>query len=295
LSLIGVPSSAGAYAVGQEEAPVALRAAGLVEQLRSAQIDVEDLGDSAVFRWRPDRVAPRAQHAAAVIDVVQVTSRRVAEALAGRRTAVVLGGDCTVGIGTVAGARLTHGSVGLIYFDLHADLNTPHSVIDGALDWMGLAHMLAIEGAIPQLASAVQPAPLLAPEQVVLFGHGQAHATSWERDQIERLGLRRFPLDDVAAAPTRAARAAVEAIERRAERYVVHLDVDVIDFVDAPLAENYSRNTGLTLAATMAALSGLLASDRLVALTVAELNPVHASAEEGLVERFASLLAAAWA
>lgn len=52
---IGVPTSAGAFAPGQEEAPEALREAGLAAALESAGIEVDDRGDRAAWRWRPDR------------------------------------------------------------------------------------------------------------------------------------------------------------------------------------------------------------------------------------------------
>ena len=103
ISVIGVPSSAGAFANGQEEAPTALRGAGLVERLRSAGADVDDTGDSLAWRWRPDRVRPRAQNLGAVVDAVHTTRERVADATRKGGTSLVLGGDCTVGIGTVAG------------------------------------------------------------------------------------------------------------------------------------------------------------------------------------------------
>jgi len=295
LSVIGVPSSAGAFAAGQELAPSALREGGLLERLRSVCSDVEDLGDSPGFRWRPDRSDPRAQNLAAVIEQVQATSIRVAAALAAGRTALVLGGDCTIGVGTVAGARLALGSVGLVYFDLHADMNTRASVIDGAMDWTGVAHMLAFDGTEPALASAVLPAPLLTVDDLVLFGHDEQHATPWERDQISRLAVRRVAVEEVADDPRKAALRAVRMIETGSDRYVVHLDVDVIDFTDAPLSENTGRNTGLSFEAAMIALRVLLTSDRVAALTVAELNPLHASAEEGLLKRFVEALAEAWA
>jgi arginase len=295
LSVIGVPSSAGAFANGQELAPGALRQVGLLDRLRSVGVDVEDLGDSAVVAWHPDRSDPRAQNLGAVIEQVQATSVRVAAALEAGRTALVLGGDCTIGVGTVGGARQALGSVGLVYFDLHSDMNTRASAIDGALDWMGVAHMLALDDTEPALASAVLPAPLLKADDLVLFGYGEAHATPWERDQISRLALRRVPVEAVAAEPAESARRAVAMIAERCDRYVVHLDVDVIDFTDAPLSENTGRNTGLSFESAMTALRVLMASDRVAALTVAELNPMHASADEGLLERFMESLAEACA
>ena len=74
--------------------------------------------------------------------------------------------------------------VGLLYLDAHADLNVPDSVPEGALDWMGLAHMLGVAGAAPELVGAAGPAPLLAAEQVVVLGWNADRATAFERDQI---------------------------------------------------------------------------------------------------------------
>src|SRR5215207_3547285 len=91
-------------------------------------------------------------------------------------------------IGTVAGIQQAIGPVALAYFDLHSDLNTPATATDGALDWMALGHMLAVEGAEPTPTAAAGNAPLLDPGQVVLFAHAMSHSTRFERGQIERLG-----------------------------------------------------------------------------------------------------------
>jgi len=69
LAIIGAPSSAGAYAPGQEKAPQALRAAGLLECLQRRGIKVGDGGDVPGFRWRADRANPRAMNADKVVMV----------------------------------------------------------------------------------------------------------------------------------------------------------------------------------------------------------------------------------
>src|ERR687894_504864 len=77
------------------------------------------------------------------------TAGRVRKADAAGHLALVIGGDCTVELGTVAGLLAPEESakrLGLVYFDLHPDLNVPGSVKEGALDWMGVAHMLGEEG-----------------------------------------------------------------------------------------------------------------------------------------------------
>src|SRR5262245_52381931 len=177
LAVLGVPSGAGVCGVGQEQTPAAIRRAGLIELLGAVGFEVTDLGDSPVVPWRPDRARPRVQNLEEVVEMVRRTSSRVADALDEHdRTVLALGGDCTVGIGTIAGARSGLGDLAVVYFDLHSDLNTPTSARDGALDWMALAHMLAIEGSEPTLVAATGPVPLLRANQVVLFAHSESDA-----------------------------------------------------------------------------------------------------------------------
>jgi arginase len=291
LALIGVPTSAGAFAPGQERAPGALRDAGLLELLRDAGIDVRDRGDREVWRWRPDREHPRSQNLGAVVEIVQDTARRVAAAVAEGEATLVLGGDCTVGIGTVAGHVESGESTGLLYFDAHADLNTPTSVHEGALDWMGMAHMLGEEGAAPELVEVGATVPLLDAAQVVLFGWDAEQATEHERKAVERLSLEVVSADEVRADPVAAATRALDLLEEGANRFVVHFDVDVIDFTDAPLSENPGRNEGLAYDDAVRALDVVLRSPRLAGLTLTELNPDHAAAAAGSVDRLTADLA----
>jgi arginase len=74
LTVLGVPTSAGAFAPGQELAPAALREAGLLDRLSAEGVEVADLGDSPVWRWRPDTARPRAQNLA---EVAHTGTRRV--------------------------------------------------------------------------------------------------------------------------------------------------------------------------------------------------------------------------
>jgi arginase len=292
VAVVGAPSGAGACGVGQEQTPAAIRAAGLIDQLGRVDLQVDDLGDSPVVPWRPDRANPQAQNLQAVVETVQATTKRVADALAERdRIALVLGGDCTVGIGTVAGIQQAIGPVALAWFDLHSDLNTPATATAGALDWMALGHMLAVEGAEPTLTAAAGNPPLIHPGQVVLFAHSLSHSTRFERGEIERLGLARVALEEVRADPETAASRALELLANRSDRYAIHLDVDVVDFTDAPLSEHPSRNTGLKLDEMLRALKVLASASGLVAITLTELNPHNAAADDGLLERFAAALA----
>ncbi len=293
LVIIGAPSSAGAYAPGQEKAPAALRAAGLLEFLSAGGITVDDLGDIAGFRWRADKANPRAMNADAVATVAKATAERVASALAADAAVLVLGGDCTVELGTVAGALQATQSIGVVYIDLDTDLNTPESTQDGALDWMGVAHMLGLEGAVPELAALGPRVPMLRPEQVLFFASDNVEP--FERQVIEERGIAEVRLAEVAAGPARAAEAVATGWARQFERLLVHLDLDVLDFVDMQLAENNRRNVGLRFDQLMAALRPLLCAPNWAALTVSELNPDHGESDGSTLRTFAEALADALA
>jgi arginase len=284
LTIVGAPTSAGAYAPGQEDGPGALRAAGLLEALGP---DVVDAGDVEGFRWRPDSERPRAANLSVVADRAGQVAERVAAALQADGRVLVLGGDCTTGVGTVA--AFAGRDAGLIYFDRHADLNVPGSTIDGALDWMGVAHMLGVEGAKAELTGIAGPPPMLASERIAFLG--LAPVSPPEQAIIEALALPVVSLERAVADPAGGAREALDALTDCRE-IVVHFDVDVLDFLDAPLAENADRAPGLPLSGAATILEELFLDPRTRALTVTEFNPHHgdAATTKRLVEALAGAL-----
>lgn len=292
--LIGAPSSAGAYAPGQEDAPGALRDAGLVSRLQAAGCTVVDLGDTPRYRWRPDRDQPRAMNAAAVVTTAHAVADLVSEALDRGLVPLVIGGDCTVELGTVLGWQRHADSTTLVYVDPHPDLNTPESVPDGALDWMGLAHLLGEPGAAAGVVDLGGRVPALVAGEIVIFGYSSRRATRHERDAIERLGIRTIDQATVAADPADAAATALAFADLRAP-FLLHLDTDSIDFADLPLAENTDRNIGLSFDQVASALDVLLADPALGAITITEINPHHGEAGSTTLHAFLDRLVPALA
>jgi arginase len=125
---------------------------GFPEMLRKEGLTVVDYGDLPVRRWYPDSKHLFAQHWEAVVACVQETEAHLSEAVRQGHIPVVIGGNCTIQLGMVAANLRKCKNLGIIYLDLHAEMNTLASTGEGALDWMGLAHMLGLDGAIPQLA-----------------------------------------------------------------------------------------------------------------------------------------------
>jgi arginase len=238
LGVLDVPTSMGAFAPGQEDAPAALRSAGLLERLGESGINVEDAGALPRQRWTADPQRPAAQNVEAVAQVSRAIAERVA-ALDADRPVLVLGGDCSIELGVVAGQLHRPGRVGLLYADLHADLNTPATTDQGAFDWMVVSHLIGVAGAVPEVMAPV----LLEPDQVHYFGLDQNRMTPGERDLLAEHDIGTTPARRVARDPARAAGEAVDRM-RGFDRLLVHLDVDLIDFNDLPLSENAGRPRG---------------------------------------------------
>lgn len=293
ITIIGAPSSAGAYAPGQEKAPDALRETGLPDQLASRGFQVEDRGNVPGFRWRADSSRPRAMNVEAAANVARAVSEEVTAALAGETFALVLGGDCTVELGTVAGALSGSERVGLVYIDLDTDLNTPESTEDGALDWMGGAHMLGVEGAVPELVEIGPVSPLLQPDQILFFSNNESKP--FERQIIEEWDIAEMPLPVVQSDPAGAAGEVVENWAGPFDRLLIHLDLDVLDYLDMPLAENTRRNIGLQFDQLMEALTVLLRAPNCAALTITELNPDHGAEDGSTLREFSEAVADALA
>jgi arginase len=275
LTIIGAPSSAGAYAPGQENAPGAWRRHGLPERLTAAGRRVRDRGDVDGFRWRADPRQPTAMNAAAVADAARRVADLVAAALEADDDVLVLGGDCTIELGSMAGALRRGRSIALVYIDLDADLKVP-ATGEGAIDWMGVAHLLDADGSLDELSALGPRRPMLSGRDVLLFA--QDNITDSEAAIVASRSVQVETLGEVHRDPVAAARRAIDWASGHDELWV-HVDADVLSWVDFPIAENSRRRDGLTLVELASVLQALVAAPNWRGLTMCEVNPDHAPDE----------------
>ncbi len=268
VSVLGVPTSAGSHNPGQEKAPAAWRAAGLIGELRAAGLDVEDRGDLPAAPYRPVSPVGGVRDTDRVAAVIRQVAAEVAAIRAAGRLPLVLGGDCTITLGTLDG----FGEGGLVYFDGDADLNTPERSDSAVADTMGMTHMLG--GGSPRLAQPGSRYPLLHPRQVVLFGFDPAELDTAQWTELASRHLYAAPAPAVRADPAGQARAALAYLERRAGPYLVHFDVDVLHTGMFPLA-NFPHFAGLTLDQVSAALNEFARGEKFGGLVITEVNPDH--------------------
>lgn len=241
--LIGAPSSIGIrpYDDGRprhlDRAPGALRELGLVPR-----IGAEDWGDLIPAAYR-DLVRPpgRVRNEAEVWDYVLKVAKRVESAIADGSFPLVVGGDCSIVLGTTFGARTAKGgAIGLAYVDGHADFATPDESRTGSAASMCLG-MTVGRGDTP-LARLAGADPLVNAHNLALIGRRDFNEPWYGHEALARSGALDLP-HDVARAKGYAA-IAPAVLERLTDSslagFWIHVDVDVIDpevmpAVDSPL------------------------------------------------------------
>jgi arginase len=269
VAVFGVPTAAGGRAPGLERAPFALREAGLLRDLRAGGARVVNLSDLSLFPYRDDPGHAQARNAEVVECALRAAADEMTRALAEGFT-IVLGGDCTLVAGTVAGASRALGQrVGLIYIDADADLNTPATSPSGYLDGMALA--LALGRGPANVVSAGGPPPAVIPEHVSLVGFRAVDPG--ERPALGDLGLA-LPATAARRLGMRVAAAlALDGVGNGDGPILVHLDVDVIDTAEMPAKQVLTPGTGLAFSEVSDLLTAIVASPRVVALEVTEFDP----------------------
>jgi arginase len=262
LAIVDAPIDCSGAGRGEEHAPAALRAAGLVERVRA-----RDAGE-ADARIRDTQRDPDT----GVVGAVEVRrasmaiASRVHEVLEARERPLVLGGDCTLLLGVFQ--AVPRGS-GLWFVDGHADFFDGESSPTGEAADMDLA-ILTGHGP-PGLLE--RDGPLLEPAAVVVLGHRPAEL----HPDVARENARLDPAIHALTAPEvrerGAARVGTDAAARLAERPAwLHLDLDVLDGGVLP-AVSYPQSLGLDWDELVALVQPLVAAPNLLGVSVADFNP----------------------
>jgi arginase len=292
ITLLGAPTSAAAMSAGLEGAPAALRSAGLADRLRKIGYEVTDLGDDGAQTFQPDEDSPRARNVKRVVASLEALKPRVEQAVKSAALPVILTGDCSTLLATVAGARRYYRTVNVIYLDSDADLNIPATTPTGCVDGMVISHLTG-RGA-PELVRFWGEPQLVREPDVTLFGVNRLDAP--EEKFLETSTLRKYLAKDVKRKGAKAAaEATLERIKTNKYEFVLHLDVDVISNFGAT---NYPSTDGLTLDEVREAMLVFAQQPQMAVLEIAAYNPAKdpdGSAAKALIDLVAEVLEARYA
>jgi arginase len=198
IHIIGVPLDLGAGRRGVDMGPSALRIAGLDRELAALGHAVIDKGDLVVPIPETEGVGD--QRKKYVRQIADVCARLYESALASLREEalpVVLGGDHSIGAGSVgaaaAAARSRQGQIGLLWVDAHGDMNSPASSTTGNVHGMPLSALLGREPA--ELADIGGFRPKVSPEHTVLVG--VRNLDDREKELLRASGVTVYTMKDV--------------------------------------------------------------------------------------------------
>jgi arginase len=275
IAIIGAPMDLGAGRRGVDMGPSALRVAGLNEKIALLGYEIEDLGNIVVDQPESLPVGPEnARYLPQIAHTCARLAEIVEQAADKGRVPLVLGGDHSVAMGTVAGMsahfRKAGEKIGLIWIDAHADMNTPQSSPSGNVHGMPLACIVGLGP--PELTGLDGPAPMVEPRNVAIIGLRSV-------DEIERLnvrgaGVHPFTMRDIDERGLRSVmREAIERATRGTAGFHLSFDMDAIDPVEAPGVGTPVRG-GMTYREAHLAMETVCDSGRMTSIEVVEVNPV---------------------
>jgi arginase len=255
--------------------PSAIRAANLGSRLAGLGYEVEDLGNVEVDQ---PEVAPVGTQSARYLPQITRTCLRIAkqiEVVAGAgKFPIVLGGDHSAAIGTVAGMsrhlRKKKQKIGMIWVDAHADMNTPETSPSGNVHGMPLACCVGLGP--PELARLVGFSPKVLPRNVALVG--VRDVDQLEKPHVRNSGVRAFTMRHIDERGVPAViREAIDIAREGTAGIHVSFDMDVMDPREAPGVGTPVRG-GLTYREAHLLMETLCDSRAVLSLEVVEVNPI---------------------
>lgn len=275
IDLFGVPMDLGGARRGTDMGPSAIRIAGLEEKLEQLGYDVRDGGDVHVESRETTRLGePKAKFAHEIARCCEQLRRKVQASVAKGRRPVVLGGDHSIAMGTVAGVaghfRAQGQSIGLIWVDAHGDMNSPATSPTGNVHGMPLGVLLGY--GTPELVKLGGFAPKVKPEHTVLIGIRDLDPG--EKDLIKKSGALVFTMKEVDQfGMSEVARRALERVTYGTAGFHLSVDLDGVDPMVAPGVAT-AVNGGLNFRETHLLMELAADSKKLLSMEVVELNPV---------------------
>jgi len=270
IQVFGVPMDLGQRRRGVDMGPSALRYAGLDQQLRALGHLVTDNGNLNVplpENEPPD--ASRARHLSSIAGVCWDVYARALDCLKHDSTAVFLGGDHSISIGTVSAMDAHGGDVGLLWVDAHGDFNTPETTPSGNVHGMALAALL---GKGPtELTDIGRPGAKLKASAVALIG-------TRDLDVGERLALREsgalvLTMREVDEMGMSAAAHLILERLRSFSKLHISLDMDSLDPNEAP-GVGTPVPGGLSYREAHLLMEILGDSGKVSSLDIVEVNPI---------------------
>ncbi len=274
IQIINVPLDLGASRRGTDAGPSGFRIAGLhaaIEQLGYEVLADVDIPAPVMESHQPLDI--RARYKREILAVCRQLAECTHRAMQAGSTPLVIGGDHSIAMGSVSGiAHHFHQQqqkLGVIWFDAHADMNTPESSPSGNVHGMSLAHLLGHGD--KELSSIMGINPHVLPENVVLVGIRDIDKD--ERAFVNACGVTTFTMRDIdMLGMVEVSRLAREAATRGTAGFHLSFDLDGLDPEVIP-GTGTKVPGGISYREAHLFMEDCAIDGRMVSMDVVELNP----------------------
>jgi arginase len=276
VKIIGVPMDLGAGRRGVDMGPSAIRIAGLNQAISWLGYEVTDAGNVHVHP--PEAVVQtnmRARYLPEIAAASEELAGMVEAALEEGSLPVILGGDHSIAVGSVAGVsafyRKRREKIGIIWLDAHADSNTPETSPSGNIHGMPLAALLG--HGVKELTHIAGFAPKVLPEHAAIIG--ARSIDPGERELLKSLGVRVFTMTEMdERGMSDVVEEAIQIASLNTAGIHVTMDMDFIDPFYAPGVGTPERG-GATYRESHLAMEKIADSSRVLSVELTEVNPLY--------------------
>lgn len=279
IKIIGVPMDLGADRRGVDMGPSVVRIAGLSQKVQALGYDVEDAGNIPVKLAETLTLHNRsAKYLAEIAEANELLAVKVAALLESDFLPIILGGDHSIAIGSVAGVssyyRAREARIGIVWIDAHLDSNTPETSLSGNIHGMPLAILL---GHGPEeLTHIAGFAPKIRYEDCAVVG--VRDLDNGEREFARKVGLKVFTMRDIdELGMSRVMDEAIETASRHTAGFHATFDIDFVDPTYAPGVGTPVPGGG-TYRESHLAMEKIYDSGRALSIELTEINAVLDSA-----------------
>jgi arginase len=271
IDLIGCPMDLGQTRRGVDMGPSALRAALLERRIEALGHNVSDLGDIDVPEVETRKLRnPQLRYLDEIVRACESLAKKVEKSARAGRFPLVVGGDHSIVMGTMAGLTKARGPQGIIYVDAHGDFNTMDTTPSGNIHGMGLSACVGLGN--KKLVNIGGIAPKVRPENVALIGVRELDAG--EKELIKKSEIYVATMRDVDEKGIgRVMRDAIERAKDGTKGVHVTFDVDVLDPREAP-GTGTPVPGGLSFRESHLALELLAERNIATSFEIVEVNPL---------------------
>lgn len=232
LSIIGMPMDLGQMRRGVDMGPSAIRYAGINERLKPLFDEIHDLGDIPI--GRPEVVVDEESNLRNLDLVAEknaLLAEKVDKAIQSGSFPLVLGGDHSIAIGTLAGVARHYKKLGVIWYDAHGDLNTAETSPSGNIHGMPLAVSLGLGHTM--LTELGGFAPKIMPELVVIIG--ARSLDEGERILIKEKGIKVYTMHEIdRMGMAKVMEETIAYLKEKTDGVHLSLDLDGLDPSECP-------------------------------------------------------------